>query len=220
MLTCKLDHLVLVAASLDEGARYCHDLLGVWPSGGGEHAGMGTHNRLLYLGPGLYLEIIAINPAASKPDRPRWFGMPDCLRDSQTAESPTLKSFAVRTENIDAACRKMPRLGAVESMQRGELHWKITLTEDGSLQEGGCLPTVIQWPPAVHPTAAMPDTDCRLIALEVHHPDPAWLAAQWHRLGLEADSALQLCAVTQAEDMPRSRLVARIATPTGMKILG
>jgi hypothetical protein len=36
---------------------------------------MGTHNRLLKLGEGFYLELIAIDPQAPPPGRPRWFGL-------------------------------------------------------------------------------------------------------------------------------------------------
>jgi hypothetical protein len=43
---------------------------GLWL--GGVHEKMGTYNRVLKLGQGCYLEIIAINPKAQKPERPRW----------------------------------------------------------------------------------------------------------------------------------------------------
>lgn len=36
---------------------------------------MGTHNLMLRLGDSSYLEIIAINPAAPAPGRPRWFAL-------------------------------------------------------------------------------------------------------------------------------------------------
>jgi hypothetical protein len=63
-----LDHLVVAARTLDEGAAWCADTLGVAPEAGGRHALMGTHNRVLSIaGPGWprgYLEIIAIDPEA------------------------------------------------------------------------------------------------------------------------------------------------------------
>ena len=36
--------------------------LGATPAPGGHHPLMGTHNQLLSLGPGEYLEVIAIDP--------------------------------------------------------------------------------------------------------------------------------------------------------------
>ena len=36
---------------------------------------MGTHNRVLGMAGGMYLEVIAIDPDAAAPERPRWFGL-------------------------------------------------------------------------------------------------------------------------------------------------
>jgi hypothetical protein len=37
---------VVVAASLEQGVQWCERVLGITPGPGGEHALMGTHNRL------------------------------------------------------------------------------------------------------------------------------------------------------------------------------
>ena len=42
----QLDHLVVAARSLDEGAAWCEATLGIVPGPGGKHPLMGTHNRL------------------------------------------------------------------------------------------------------------------------------------------------------------------------------
>ncbi|HEY3555130.1 MAG TPA: VOC family protein, partial [Casimicrobiaceae bacterium] len=70
-----LDHLVVAATSLDAGADWIEARLGVRPVPGGKHATMGTHNALVGLGPGAYLEVIAIDPQASAPARARWFDL-------------------------------------------------------------------------------------------------------------------------------------------------
>jgi hypothetical protein len=57
MTTAHLDHLVLAAHSLTQGVEYIREKLGVEPQGGGQHASQGTHNRLLRLDRGCYLEI-------------------------------------------------------------------------------------------------------------------------------------------------------------------
>ena len=49
-MNVELDHLVIVADSLEQGAAWCASTLGVEPGPGGRHALMGTHNRLLRLG--------------------------------------------------------------------------------------------------------------------------------------------------------------------------
>jgi hypothetical protein len=60
-----LDHLVVAARTLEEGAAWVTGRLGVSMAPGGKHALMGTHNRLLSLGARAYLEVIAIDPDAN-----------------------------------------------------------------------------------------------------------------------------------------------------------
>ena len=45
----ELDHLVVAARTLEEGAAWVEAKLGVPMAGGGKHDLMGTHNRLLRL---------------------------------------------------------------------------------------------------------------------------------------------------------------------------
>ena len=46
-MTLAVDHLVVAAASLAQGAAWCEATLGVTPGPGGTHVLFGTHNRLL-----------------------------------------------------------------------------------------------------------------------------------------------------------------------------
>ena len=50
MVSCHVDHIVVTAASLEEGAEFVVQALGVRPQPGGEHERMGTHNLVLRLG--------------------------------------------------------------------------------------------------------------------------------------------------------------------------
>lgn len=72
-LRLHVDHIVVTSPSVEVGIEYVRDALGVKPQAGGEHPRMGTHNCLLRLGDTLYPEVISINTAAGRPDRPRWF---------------------------------------------------------------------------------------------------------------------------------------------------
>lgn len=65
-----LDHITITAFSLEAGAAFVVDALGVAPQVGGEHPRMGTHNLLLRLGESMFLEVIAPNPAVAASSEP------------------------------------------------------------------------------------------------------------------------------------------------------
>ena len=71
----EFDHIAISGETLAEATEHVEAALGVSLQPGGEHAVFHTHNTLLGLEDGLYLEAIAINPNAPTPDRPaglRW----------------------------------------------------------------------------------------------------------------------------------------------------
>src|SRR5690606_34104570 len=176
-----IDHIVITAPSLAEGAAYVEHVLGVAPQPGGEHPRMGTHNLLLRLGDDIYLEVIAINPEAEPPARPRWFSLTDAYNQ------PTgLAAWVARTNDISAAMQSAPApLGAIEPMTRGSLKWKITIPDDGELVMGGVAPALIQWEEEPHPASRLEDVGCALLSLEAHHPDAAALRAWLDLIGFE-----------------------------------
>ncbi|MFE3838617.1 VOC family protein [Pseudogemmobacter sonorensis] len=66
----RLDHIAIAAESLVAGEAFVRAAPGLPLAGGGAHPLTGTHNRLMGLGD-VYLEVIAIDPAAPAPDRTR-----------------------------------------------------------------------------------------------------------------------------------------------------
>jgi hypothetical protein len=166
----ELDHLVVACTELDQGAAWCERTLGVASQAGGKHAAMGTHNRLLKLGARVYLELIAIDPDAPAPARPRWFDLdrPDIRR--RVSESPFLLTWVARCDDIHTAAARVPALGEVTPFTRNEYAWRFTLRDDGALQFGGDLPSVIQWDSDAHPADALEDRGCELLSLELSHP--------------------------------------------------
>lgn len=204
------DHLVLAARDLDSGTAWLQDRLGVKLAQGGRHARMGTHNRLLGLGEGLYLELIAIDPEAPPPGRPRWFGLdrPDGL----PADRPRLIHWVARSDDImREAAASSEALGEILSMERGDYRWRITVPPDGGMPGDGLVPTLIQWEVASHPAQRLPDQACRLMKLEGFHPEPVRIGAGLAALGLASCLDVHSCPVGDAV-----QLVAYIRTPRGL----
>jgi hypothetical protein len=222
-----LDHLVVVAATLDEGAAWCEATLGVTPGSGGEHPLMGTHNRLLSVAspqfPGAYLEIIAINPVANYAGRTsgkRWFDMDsDPLMQRVQHDGPQLVHWVARVPDLDTARTALTQLGldagpavaASRATPEGLLQWRITIRPDGQRPMGGCLPTLIQWGEA-HPTDRMPASGMRLRALALSHPLAPLLTQALDTLGLTPPAAPPPLAATPA---PHPGLRALLDTPRG-----
>ncbi len=203
-----VDHLAVAASSLEAGALVLERWLGVPLSHGGQHARMGTHNRLLRLGPSSYLELIAIDPAGAKPEHPRWFELDDPATQGRLATGPRLVHWVARVETT--ALPDLPiDVGPWEAFQRGELSWRLTVRPDGTLPADGVVPSLISWPGAPHPAALLPDVGVTLEALELMHPHAPWIRIQLDMLGLDV-----LCTYN-----PRPQLVARLATPGGPRIL-
>ncbi|HSQ79765.1 MAG TPA: VOC family protein [Casimicrobiaceae bacterium] len=178
-----VDHLVIAARSLSEGAAWLRERVGVAAQPGGAHVAMGTHNALVGLGPRLYLEVIAIDPAARAPDRPRWFDLDEPRMRARLAEGPSLVHWVVRTRDIDTDAARAG-LGSILTMTRGDFEWRITVPDDGHLPQRGLLPTLIQWSGARHPADRLESSGLSLIALAGEHPEPASVRKPLQALGL------------------------------------
>ncbi|HTT11445.1 MAG TPA: VOC family protein [Burkholderiaceae bacterium] len=206
-MRCELDHLVIGCKDLDQGSAWLAGLLGVEAQAGGKHPLMGTHNRLVRLGAGSFLELIAIDPEAPPPARPRWFGLDAPALQARLADAPVLLTWVVRTDRIVEAVTRVPELGQVLAVSRGTLTWRITVPEDGSLQFGGLLPTVIQWDGDLHPAAVLDDKGCELQELALAHPMSAGLVPMFR--------ALRIAGPVDLKPGPKE-LVAHVRSPKGL----
>ena len=159
----ELDHLVVAARSLEEGAAWVERRLGVAPVPGGKHAAMGTHNRLLRLGERTYLEVIAIDEAADAPRRPRWFALDAPPMKARLAQGPALVHWVARSDDLDADVKQSAEPFDILSMARGDFRWRIAVPPDGRFPAKGSLPTLIQWEGEAHPASRLPDSGCRLL---------------------------------------------------------
>ena len=133
-LTSQIDHIVIVAKTLEQGVQWCEATLGITPNSGGEHAQFGTHNRLFKVAtpthPLAYLEIIAINPGAKQANntpvhpgntsknesknadaKKRWFDMDDAALQAAVAIEPRLVHVVAQTDDIQAGRSALKALG-------------------------------------------------------------------------------------------------------------
>lgn len=202
----QIDHLVVVAQTLEQGVQWCEATLGITPGPGGEHAQYGTHNRLFKIAtpshPLAYFEIIAINGDAKKPANAlakRWFDMDDAALRAAVATGPRLVHFVANTDDIQAArialkaqgIDRGPAVHASRHSRRGVLQWQITVREDGQRLFNGALPSLIQWgkpdaaePLRLHPRNSLPRSGVTLQGIAVTHPTAAKLQAAYDAIGL------------------------------------
>jgi len=197
----KLDHIAIACDDLERGTKWVSDILGVPLVTGGEHLRYGTHNTLLGLADGLYLEVIAKNPGAAPTGRATWFGL------DQFAGPPRPANWICAVDDIASVAAIA---GPAHALTRGDLRWQITVPDDGRLPFDGAFPTCITWGEGVpHPATVLPVSGCVLHRWIVTHP--------------QAD---QVAALAQLDDPrvafrtgPQVQFAAEIDTPTGRKVL-
>jgi len=229
MNTTQVDHLIVMAASLDQGVAWCEKILGITPGPGGEHPLMGSHNRLFSVAsaafPRTYFEIIAIQSGViptRAAGKQRWFDMDDPLLQSRLArEGPQLLHFVASVPGVIKAVKALATLGldrgavvqASRQTDNGLLSWHMTVRDDGQRLFYGGLPTLIQWGDttadptlAAHPLEAMPDSGVKLLALQMQHPRPDTLQKAYEAIGL-----------TGIDVQPGApNLLATLQTPRGL----
>lgn len=215
----KIDHLVLGTSDLDRGSLWVERFLGVKLSAPAQHVRMGTHNRLLSLGPDCYLELVAIDPLGQPPFMHRWFGMDTRDVQDRIAARPRLIGWVARTGEIEALTEKTGGLlGGVYPMERGAgpeaYRWRITIPNDGYPIEGGLVPNLIQWDVSFHPCDRLPDQQCRFEWMEAAHPNPAKVTYLLGELGLTKTLTL-----TPTPPYSGMTMCAYVRTPSGVKTL-
>ncbi len=202
----ELDHLAVVARTLEEGCSYVEAVLGAELSAGGQHDDMGTHNRLLSLGPDTYLEVIAIDPSAQKPKHRRWFNL-----DAFDA-APRMTNWICRTDDLDAALLDAPAgSGRPMRLTRGDMAWQMAVPEFGKLPFDDASPALISWGDSPHPAGRLPDHGFRLVRLDVFHPRATELT--------DAFASLNRLPTASVREGPEKRLIATISTPEGNRVL-
>lgn len=187
----------MAARTLEEGRAWLEGRLGVKMQPGGEHAMFGTHNALLSLGTA-YLEVIAVNPNAPAPSRPRWFALDTPAMRERLQHGPALIHWVAAVDK--------PLSDGLE-LARGANRWQLTVPEDGALPMQGVAPSLIHWhtPP---PVTLLPDSGVRLISLQLGTPQPDRLRGFLNRIDFVGE--------VEVHDAPQTELQARLETPLGL----
>ena len=197
------DHVAIAGETLAEATAHVENALGVSLQPGGEHDVFFTHNTLLGLEDGLYLEAIAINPAAPTPTRARWFDL-----DSFQGRA-RLTNWICRCDDLDAALEQLPDgMGLPVQLQRGDLRWRMAVPDDGKLPFDNIAPAMIEWQTPIHPSQLLSPSGVRLRRMTIRHPQAEAVAAIFEPL--LSDDRL-------AFEVGVSALNAEFATPHGLR---
>mmetsp|Transcript_20323 Transcript_20323/g.43879 ORF Transcript_20323/g.43879 Transcript_20323/m.43879 type:complete len:399 (-) Transcript_20323:475-1671(-) len=239
--SCDVDHLVYACRDLDEGVAHIHKLLGMKPAYGGAHPKFGTHNALLSLGSGSYLEIIAPDPnRIEQGTKPKIFGLDDDISSANNMDrltafavhpSPSVKgaTFELIAQSLRlAGCKIGPiTSGERRSPDGRALRWRFT----SPYFARGAQPFVVDWglagssAEARRSPAFTAPKGCKLARLICYCRDEetrAGVEELHRRIGLVGNNgngrASRVPVVVEKDDGPAYDLVAEIITPKGQKV--
>jgi len=209
----KLDHITVIAPSLAEGVSHVRTCLDLDVPFGQRHAYMGTHNHLLQLGDTVYLEIVALDPEADGPGRPRWFGLDDQNKvRSDWEEGRRLRGWVARTDAIEIIIAGHGGIfGEKVPLPAVNPSFDFAIPHDGSLPLDGAAPSIIDRRGKPRSMATMADLGARLRSFTLEHPDPAAVEALYGEMVVDRPPAIGRG--------PSLRYRAQIETPAGPREL-
>jgi imidazolonepropionase-like amidohydrolase len=166
----QMDHILLGASDLERAMIEFERVTGVRPQYGGKHP-FGTHNALVSLGNGLYIELIALQPGAKPPPF-----FPQLAALENLTQNLTPIGWAA---SITAPQQTRQRLDS-EGLHIGEaragsrikpggttLQWEVFELE----RQLRGAPLFISWAPdSVHPSTTSP-TGCKLQSFTIATPE-------------------------------------------------
>ena len=204
-----IDHLVYATSDVEQSINELETRLGIRASLGGQHAGKGTRNALLALGPCTYLEIVGPDHAQPAPASPRWFNI-------DTITAPGLVTWAAHGSALaqlaESATHSDVHIGDVLDGNRTrpdgvQLHWQYT--NPIAMLADGLVPFFIDWGLSPHP-AAQAAQGLTLAELRAEHASPDSVLRMLDVLNVvipvKKSSASALCAII---DGPKGRIELR-----------
>ena len=184
--TVAIDHIILGVNDLERGIAEFEAKTGVRPVFGGAHPGRGTHNAVASLGGGVYVEILAPNPADTTPGNPTE-GL-DYLH-KMTALTPI--GWALAAGDLADAKKRAEAAGMTVSQVRPgarrlpdgtTLEW---ITVGVTAPAHNWAPFFIQWSDtALQPSRTAPG-GCTLTSVTLADPNPDPLRALFDAIGFQ-----------------------------------
>lgn len=165
----RIDHLLFAGEELEVLVNDVFMEAGVRATAGGRHAGHGTHNALIGLGPGRYLELMAPDPDGDDD------GAGAYRRSIAYLREPAMHTWCARTDDVDVLVRRASEAGLSMVTSEGgrmrpdgtPLQWSLVALDGHPF--GGLLPFFIDWRDSPHPSRGLP-TGLRLTRLTLAHP--------------------------------------------------
>lgn len=200
-----VDHLVYGTPDVERTVADLERRTGVRAARGGRHPGRGTHNALLSLGGGRYLEIIGPDPGQAAFRGPLPFDL-DGIRQAR------LVTWAVKAAPLEDRVRSArargydPGVIVPRSREQADgtvLRWRLTSL--GPDHPDWLVPFLIDWGRSPHPSDTSP-AGLTLRHLRAVHPDPPAVQRALHALGVELE----------IERGPSGQLMATLDTPRGV----
>ncbi len=180
-----IDHFMWAAIDLESASAEFENLTGVRPVFGGVHHGFGTHNALVSMANGSYMEVLALD-SDQNVENP-------IVNEIKSLGSPEILAFHVQSKDLESIASILESMnikytGPLDlSRERpdGEiLRWRLLFPESPLFKHA--LPIFIDWMEAPHPSLSAP-AGCELLHLEVGHPNATELRALYQKLNVQVE---------------------------------
>jgi hypothetical protein len=203
----------VIAPTLVEGVSHVKNCLDIDVPFGTRHDYMGTHNHRLQLGNSVYLEIVALDPQGTEPERSRWFGLDNqkSIR-SDWDKGRRFRGWVASTVDISAKIAAHRNVfGEKVPLPPANPTFDFSIPVNGSLPLDGAAPSLIDHRDDPTSMTDIPNLGAQLVSFSLEHPDPAAIEMLYRDLPIDRPPKLVLG--------PNIRFQAQIETPTGLKEL-
>lgn len=183
----EIDHIVLAVPDLEQAIKEFKDKYYLDLVYGGKHESFGTHNALLNLGHGCYLEVLAPDPENTTFDGPRWMG-------ADLSQQPVVCRWALKSNDLEKDKEALQKVnsaygniieGSRQKTDGSTLRWQMIRPLPTPLID--IAPFMVDWKDSdSHPTDSLPE-NCELLSIELAHPEVEKMKPLFSELALDND---------------------------------